>query len=74
MVKVKEKDATFETELEKLEAAADALKKDSTTLEDAMLYFEEGLKHYNYCSEILKNAKQKVLLYGQETNGLKEMD
>jgi len=71
---IKDKEMTFEAALAKLEAAADALKKDTTTLEDAMNYFDEGLKQYNYCSKILANAKQKVLVYEHESNSLSEMD
>ncbi len=71
---ISDTEMTFEMALAKLEAAADALKKDSTTLEEAMNYFDEGLKQYNYCSKILADAKQKVLLYEAENNSLKEMD
>lgn len=71
---VKDKDMTFEAALAKLESAAEALRKESTTLEDAMHFFDEGLKQYHYCSGILANAKQKIQLYDQETKSLKEMD
>ena len=71
---VKDNEMSFEEALVKLEVAAEALKKDTTTLEDAMSYFDEGLKHYKYCNDILSKAKQKILLYDQETKSLKEME
>lgn len=71
---VKDHEMSFEEAMAKLEAAADALKKDSTTLEEAMTNFDEGIKQYKYCSEILSKAKQKILLYDQETKSLKEME
>ena len=71
---VKDQEMSFEEAMAKLEAAAEALKKDSTTLEEAMTNFDEGIKHYKYCSDILSQAKQKILLYDQETKSLKEME
>ncbi len=61
-VKILEKDKklTFEEALKRLESSADQLKKDGVTLEDAMKSYEEGIKYYKQCSEILNDAKQKI--------------
>ena len=56
----KNKILTFEEALKQLESAADKLKKDGVTLEEAMKSYEEGIKYYKQCSEILNNAKQKI--------------
>lgn len=53
----------FEESLKKLEAASENLKKDNISLEDALKNFEEGIKYYNECSEILNSAKQKIETY-----------
>ena len=50
----------FEESLKKLEAASDNLKKDNISLEDALRNFEEGIKYYNECNDILNSAKQKI--------------
>lgn len=50
----------FEESLKKLEAASENLKKDNISLEDALKNFEEGIRYYNECSEILNSAKQKI--------------
>ncbi len=57
MPKVKE---TFEESLKKLETASEKLKSQDTSLEEAIKNYEEGLKYYKACSEILNEAKQKV--------------
>ena len=56
----KNKKLTFEETLKQLEASADKLKKDGITLEEAIKSYEEGLKYYKHCSEILNDAKQKI--------------
>ena len=53
----------FEESLKKLETASENLKKDNISLEDALKNFEEGIKYYNECSEILNSAKQKIETY-----------
>lgn len=51
---------SFEEALAGLEKSAEILKRDGTTLEAAMESFEKGIDYYNYCSEMLNNAKQKI--------------
>lgn len=51
---------SFEEALAGLEKSAEVLKKDGTTLEAAMQSFEQGVEFYNYCNEMLSNAKQKI--------------
>jgi exodeoxyribonuclease VII small subunit len=57
---VKNNKLTFEEALKELELSADKLKKDGVTLEEAINSYEEGIKYYNQCSEILNDAKQKI--------------
>lgn len=58
-----ENKAVFEESLKKLEQASENLKKENISLEDALLNFQEGIKYYKECSEILNNAKQKIEIY-----------
>lgn len=60
-----EKKVTFEASLKKLEKASENLKKDNITLEEALINFEEGIRHYDQCSEILNQAKQKIETYSK---------
>ena len=61
----KEKAITFEAAMEKLELAADNLKNDSITLEEALKNYEEGLVYYKKCDAILKDAKQRIETYSK---------
>jgi len=61
----KEKAISFEAAMEKLEKAADNLKNDSITLEDALKNYEEGLEYYKKCDAILRDAKQKIETYSK---------
>lgn len=56
----KKKKMSFEEALAGLEKSAEILKHDGTTLESAMKSFEQGIEYYNYCNEILSNAKQQI--------------
>lgn len=61
----KEKAVSFEIAMEKLEKAADNLKNDSITLEDALKNYEEGIEYYKKCDAILRDAKQKIETYSK---------
>ncbi|MBR2546950.1 MAG: exodeoxyribonuclease VII small subunit [Eubacterium sp.] len=66
---MEEKKDTFEESLEKLRQAADRIKSDDTTLEDSIKCYEEGMRYYNECNEILKSAEQKIELMDIENAG-----
>lgn len=57
---------SFEEALSGLEKSSEELKKDGTTLEAAIISFEKGIEYYNYCSDILKDAKQKIEVYDKK--------
>ncbi len=52
---------SFEKSLKKLEEIAEKLENKDTTLEESITLFEEGMKYSKICSEILNNAKQKII-------------
>ena len=56
-------DKTFTESLEKLQQAASEIGKQSTSLEDSLRLFEEGMKEAEYCRKILDSAEQKIQLY-----------
>ena len=45
---------------------SDKIRDDKTTLDEAVQYYEEGIKCYKACEEILNNAKQKIEIYSKE--------
>lgn len=66
------KKLSFEEALGGLEEAADALKREETTLEDAIRHYEEGVRYYEWCSEILNSAKQKIQVFEASQETLKD--
>ena len=50
----------FEKALEGLQAMSEKIKASDITLEEAARCYEEGMKYYKICSDILENAKQKI--------------
>ena len=52
---------TFEQALAELEKSAAELGKRDITLEESMKNFEKGIDYYNKCSDILTEAKQKIV-------------
>lgn len=57
---------SFEESIKKLEEMSDKIRDDKTTLDEAVQYYEEGIKCYKACEEILNNAKQKIEIYSKE--------
>ena len=57
---------TFEEALEKLELSAEKLRSDNVSLDDALKSFEQGIEYYNYCNQILDEAKQKIEVYNKQ--------
>ena len=55
-----EKKRSFEESLKKLEEASENLKSTDISLEDAIKCYEQGIKYYNVCREILDNANQRI--------------
>lgn len=53
-------DLGFEESLKKLEEMSELIKKEDTTLEEAIKYYEEGIKCYEQCNSILKEVSQKI--------------
>lgn len=54
------REGKFEQALEALQAMSEKIRSQETTLEEAIACYEEGMKHYRTCSDILENAKQKI--------------
>lgn len=50
----------FETVLKKLEETSQKLKSEEISLADAIESYEEGIKYYNECNDILEKASQKI--------------
>lgn len=63
---------TFEQALSGLETAAESLKRNEGTLEDAINQYEKGILFYEQCNVILKEAKQRIEIYDKETQEQKE--
>lgn len=54
------KEGNFEKALMQLQAMSDKIKSQETTLEEAISCYEEGMRYYKTCSDILEHAKQKI--------------
>ena len=51
---------TFEEAYEKLRATGEKLDSGEVTLEEAIKNYEDGIKYYKICKQILDDAKQKI--------------
>ena len=66
MTEKKKEDLTalsFEESMVKLEETAETIKKDKISLEQAIEAYEDGVKYYERCVEILNSAKQRIEVY-----------
>ncbi len=60
---------TFEENISRLEEIVKILEQGDTTLDQAILLFEEGVKITGSCNQTLENAKQKITLLTEKENG-----
>lgn len=63
MSNMPEKEKTFLESLEILKNNANEIGKQSTSLEDSLKLFDEGMKEAKFCEDILNNAEQKIEIY-----------
>ena len=54
---------TFTESLANLQRAAAEIGKKSTSLEESLRLYEEGMKEAEFCIKILDDAAQKIQLY-----------
>lgn len=66
MSNMPEKDKTFLESLEILKNNANEIGKQSTSLEDSLKLFDEGMKEAKFCEDVLNNAEQKIEIYRAE--------
>ncbi len=64
---------TFESALKRLEEIAKKLEEENLSLDEALKYFEEGMKLSKFCNEQLTQAENKVKIIIKESE-LKEME
>ena len=60
------KKVSFEEALQDLKNCAEKIKSKDLTLDESIACYEEGIKHYELCREILENTKQKIKVFGEE--------
>jgi len=70
----KNNEISFEEALNQLEKVTEKLKEGNATLEESLKLYDEGVKYYKVCSDILEYANQKILYYDKEMKSFKEAD
>ena len=61
---------SFEEAYEQLEAAVEALQDGQMPLEEALRYYEEGMRLAQHCNELLQKAELRVQQLGVDDNGV----
>ena len=56
-------DKSFTESLENLQKAATEIGKQTTSLEESLRLFEEGMKEAENCQKILDSAEQKIQMF-----------
>ena len=65
----KKKETSFEKDLERLESLVNKMESGDATLEQSLVWFEEGMDLIRSCQAQLNNAEQKVQELNQNTDG-----
>ena len=69
MAKNSDNKAGFEQGLNELESLVETMERGDLDLEDALKSFERGVALARHCSEILKQAEQRVQILSGKENG-----
>ena len=56
---------TFEEALYKLEELSEMIRDEETTLDEAVKCYEEGIRCYQICKEMLNETEQKIEVYAK---------
>ncbi len=57
------KDLTFEEAIRDFEETINQLNRSDLSIDEAIKIYEDGLKKYKVCEDILNNASQKIEIY-----------
>ena len=64
-----EKNATFESNMQRLEQIVRALERGDVALEESLKLFQEGTELVRTCQTLLDNARQQVQMVLTDENG-----
>lgn len=56
---------TFEEALYRLEELSETIRDEETTLDEAVKCYEEGIRCYQICKEMLNETEQKIEVYAK---------
>lgn len=62
----------FEGNITRLKEVVKQLEEGDLSLEESLEFFEEGIKLYRLCNEVLNNAEQRISLLIEEDNSIIE--
>jgi len=68
------KKKSFEDNLENLNLIVEKLEDNSISLDEALKSFEEGIKLYRKCNEILEKAESKISILIEENENYVEKE
>lgn len=66
------KELPFEEAMKQLEVIATKLEKGDLNLDESVATFEEGMKLYKQCSELLESAEKRITVLLKDGNEIKE--
>lgn len=66
---MKKNDMSYEQAVARLGEIVESLEKGNMPLSQSLTFFEEGTALIKYCSELLDNAEQKVVMLKKGSDG-----
>ncbi len=59
----------FEKALERLEEVVEELEKGELSLDESLAKYENGIKMYRICLELLEGAEKRLKVFAKDENG-----
>ncbi len=65
---------SFEKAVKKLEDISEQIRSGELSIEESVKLYQESVKYFNMCNDILNNAKQKIEIYRPESDDVEEFE
>ncbi len=65
---------TFEQKIGRLNEISNTLERGDETLEEMLKHFEEGIRVYRECFELLKDTETRIKMILEDDYAIKEVD
>ncbi|MBQ4505735.1 MAG: exodeoxyribonuclease VII small subunit [Firmicutes bacterium] len=69
-----EEKMSFEEAVKRLEEGSEALRSGRLSLEESLKTYEDCVRYYGICKDMIENARQKIEIYRPDSGEVEDFD